>query len=279
MSTRYEEPPRLDYEVEEDLDLGRYWNALASRWWLPVVGLVAGALLGYVISLGGEQVYRAQATIYLGQPLGGASSNTQLQSQQTNASSVRQIVTAESVIQRVASRAGLRVGQLRGRVSTSAVSGNNARQGQAPLVTITVTGKAPRKTRLAANGLANQAVLGLRGYAQAKIASLNEQIASYDRQLAAIDRAARSTGESTAAILDIRRGDLEQARLQATQLLAQAQYVESPRILVKAAAHKTTARTRRSTIAVAAAIGLVLGIVAALVWEPVAASMARRPRV
>ena len=277
MSTRTGPPPRLDYEAEEDVDLGRYWNALAARWWLPLAGLAAGALIGYLISLGGEQVYRAQATIYLGQPLGGASSNTPVQSQQTNPSAVRQIVTSEAVLQRVAAEVGSRPGQLRGHVSTSAVSGNNARQGQAPLVTITVTGRAPRKVRLAANELANTAVLGLGGYAKAKTMNLREQIASYDRQLAALDRA--PGGGTTAAVLALRRGDLEQARLTATQLLAQAQQIESPRILTRAAAHKTTARTRRSTVAVAAIIGLLVGLVAALLWEPVAGRVARRPRV
>lgn len=278
MSTRFDERERLDYELEEDVDLGRYWHALVVRWWLPVVGLVVGALVGYVISVGGEQIYRAQSTIYLGQPY-SANGNSQIQSVQTNASSVRQIVTAESVVTRVASMVGLRAGQLRGRISTSAVSGNNVRTGQAPLVTITVTGKAPRKVRLAATALANSAVLRLSGYAQAKIATLKEQIAADDALLATLDKAAASGGGATAAVLAVERGNVQQDKLTATQLLAQAVQVESPRVLTRAAAHKTTARTRRSTIAVVALIGLLLGLVAALAWEPLAARLARRPRV
>ena len=49
----------------------------------------------------------------------------------------------------------------------------------------------------------------------------------------------------------------------------QAEEVERPQVLVPAAATKTTARSRRNSVVVAAFLGLVLGIIAALVWEPV----------
>jgi hypothetical protein len=52
------------------------------------------------------------------------------------------------------------------------------------------------------------------------------------------------------------------------QQLALAKGVEAPQIMALAAATKTTARSRRNTVVVAALIGLLLGIVAALVYEP-----------
>ena len=52
------------------------------------------------------------------------------------------------------------------------------------------------------------------------------------------------------------------------QQLALAKDVEAPQIITPAAATKTTARSRRNTVIVAALIGLLLGIVAALVYEP-----------
>ena len=33
-------PPDLD--AEQEVDFGRYWRLIAQRWWLPVIGLVAG---------------------------------------------------------------------------------------------------------------------------------------------------------------------------------------------------------------------------------------------
>jgi uncharacterized protein involved in exopolysaccharide biosynthesis len=53
------ERPVPDVDAEEELELGRYWNALITRWWLPVVGFVAGIAIGYLLSLGGHQVFTA----------------------------------------------------------------------------------------------------------------------------------------------------------------------------------------------------------------------------
>ena len=67
----------FDPEAEQEVDFGRYWRLLAARWWVPVAGLVVGAVVGYLIALGGNQVYKATATLYLGQPY-TASGNVQL---------------------------------------------------------------------------------------------------------------------------------------------------------------------------------------------------------
>src|ERR687885_2589644 len=88
---RERERPLPDIDAEEELELGRYWNALLARWWLPLAGLIAGIVLGYLLSLGGKQVYEAKATIYLGQPL-SIVGTTQIQSISTNPSAVRQVV-------------------------------------------------------------------------------------------------------------------------------------------------------------------------------------------
>ena len=45
---------------------------------------------------------------------------------------------------------------------------------------------------------------------------------------------------------------------------------------VKAISHKTTARSRRNTVIIGALIGLILGALAALLWEPVAARVTPR---
>src|SRR5438094_542252 len=55
------EAPDLDAETE--VDLGRYGRALLARWWLLLAGLLAGAVVGYLTTLGGTQFYRAQEKI------------------------------------------------------------------------------------------------------------------------------------------------------------------------------------------------------------------------
>ena len=161
-------------------------TTITRHWWLPLGGLAAGIIVGYLISLGGAQVYKAKAVVYLGQPL--SQGGVQVQSQATNPSTVKQIVTAESTIQRVARDARLRAGQLRGHVSTQAVAGNIARLGQNPLVAITVTGHARRPVARAANDLARTVVFSnaLASYSKTKIANLQLQV---DQEKAALKHA------------------------------------------------------------------------------------------
>ena len=283
--------PELD--AERDVDLHRHWDTITTHWWLPVVGLVAGIVVGYLISLGGAQVYKAKSVVYLGQPL--SQGGVQVQSQATNPSTARQIVTAESTIQAVAKKVGLRPGQLRGHISTQAVTGNISRLGQNPLVAINVTGSERRKVARAANNLASTVVNSpaLAGYAKTKIDNLQLLVDQEKAALAALSRNLKAqqaalgnaSGLSTAEQL-IALGQLNgllQQQLTTTdqlttnqQQLALAKDVEAPQITSFAAATKTTARSRRNTVIVAALIGLLLGIVAALVYEPVTRAVRSR---
>ncbi len=64
-----------------------------------------------------------------------------------------------------------------------------------------------------------------------------------------------------------------------TQLLHQATAIEKPSVLTPASAARVTARSRRNSVVVAGLIGLVLGGLAALLWDRVAAVVARRRSV
>jgi len=274
-----------DLDAEESVDLRRHWVAITTHWWLPVVGLVAGVIVGYLISLGGAQVFKAKSVIYLGQPL--SQGGVQVQSQATNPSTVRQIVTAESTIERVARDSGMRANQLRGRVSTQAVTGNISRLGQNPLVAITVTGHARRPVARAANDLARAVVFSdaLAGYSKTKIQNLQLQVDQEEAAVSTLNRNLKaqqaalgnasglSTSERLIALGQI--NGLQQQLLTTTdslttnqQQLALAKDVEAPQITTLASATKTTARSRRNTVIVSALIGLLLGIVAAVLYEP-----------
>jgi hypothetical protein len=284
-SVRERERELPDLDAEESVDLRRHWDAVTTHWWLPVLGLVAGVIVGYLISLGGAQVYKAKAVIYLGQPL--SQGGVQVQSQATNPSTVRTIVTAESTTQRVARDAGLRPNQLRGHVSTQAVTGNISRLGQNPLVAITVTGHARRPVARAANDLARAVVFSeaLGGYSKTKIENLQLQVDQEEAAISTLERNLKaqqqalgngsglSTIERLIALSQINGLQQQLATLTGLlttnqQQLALAKDVEAPQITTLAAATKTTARSRRNTVIVAALIGLLLGIVAALLFEP-----------
>src|SRR3954451_22841082 len=117
--------PEDDWEAEQEVDFGRYWDGLVARWWLPGLGLVVGAIVGYAISLGGGQTYKAQAAVYLGQPY-SASGNVQLQNAQTNPSTVRTIVNSQGNLRKAAAACKLKQNALRGNVSIAAIAGSLA---------------------------------------------------------------------------------------------------------------------------------------------------------
>src|SRR5438270_1235143 len=122
MTTQTPAPARpedeLDWDAEQEVDFGRWWRAIVALWWLPVAGLVLGAIIGYAISLNGTQRWQAKATIYLGQPY-SASGNIQLQSAQTNPSTLKTIVHSDSVVAEAASRCKLKPAAIRGGISTT----------------------------------------------------------------------------------------------------------------------------------------------------------------
>jgi uncharacterized protein involved in exopolysaccharide biosynthesis len=280
-----------DLEGEQEVDLGRYGSALAARWWLPLAGLILGAVLGYLLSVGGKQTFSAQAVLYPGTPYSPSGGN-QIQSPQTNPASIRAIVKSESTLRRVSADVGLPVGKLRSGTSANVVGGKVSKTGQVPLYAITVKGGQPAKIARAANELARIAVAGVSaGYVDTKIASLQGQVTSDKLQLAEIDkevaqieatlpRVGASDRIAAAALVlaaQQRRAIVQQDLLAARPLLAQAQTVERGRVLTHAVASKATARSRRNSIVVAALIGLILGGLAALGWERFAPSEARRP--
>jgi hypothetical protein len=263
-----------DLEAEQEVDLGRYWSAIVARWWLLLAALLVGALIGYLISLGGQQVWKASATVYLGASysvVGG----TLLQGPQANPSTVGTIAQAESSIEQAAARAGLRPADLRGNISTKTIStgagASTTRVTANPLVRITVQASTRRKAQVAANALAQVVVTRLSTYADRKIAGLQERINADQQQIDVIQRQQRSASDPTAkAVVALHLGDVLDDQLQAKQLLIQAQEVERPSVLTRAAAVKTTARSRRNSVVVAAFLGLLVGLFAALLWEPLA---------
>jgi hypothetical protein len=265
--TRPREPREPVLDAEQEVDLGRHARAVATRWWLPLAGLIAGAIVGYLISLSGTQVWQASSTIYLGTPY--STGGTPLQSQQTNPTTIGTIVKSEEAIDNAAATAHMKADQLRGNISTQTVSGGTGTVGttrvqQNPLVKVTVQTPTAREARLSVNALARQAVETLSGYANQKIKLYQTRVANDKAQIAALQRSGRS--DSAAAIsLGNFQQDLNTSQLQ----LVQARTIEMPSILTHGAAVRTTARSRRNDVVVAALLGLLLGVIAALAWEPI----------
>jgi len=59
-------PHQPDVDAEREVDLARWRRALVALWWIPVAGLVAGAIFGVLYSFRGGATYKASALISLG---------------------------------------------------------------------------------------------------------------------------------------------------------------------------------------------------------------------
>ncbi len=282
----------VDLDAEREVDLHSAWSRITARWWLPVGGLVLGAILGVLVSVGSGDVYRAEALIYLGQPFTSAGGG-QLQSLQTNPKTVSEIVRSEAAIKTAANAAGMRPGALRGNVtSTAVVQPGQVARNFTPLVQVQVRGPTRVKAEKAANSMANTVVTQVVPYVQEKINLLNRQIADSERQLR--DIAARietanqqqrlafadnslslaekllisTNSNATINAAEQRRGEVLQELNIARGLLAQSQHVELSRVVQPAVGVRTSATSRRNAAAVGALAGLLLGALGAIVADP-----------
>lgn len=282
MSTEPRTQP--DLEAEREVDLSRYWDALVARWWLPLAGLVVGVVIGYLFALGGKDVYSAQATIYVGTPY-GPNGAAPVQSIPTNPNSVSSIARGQETLQTVSQQTGMPTRELRAGVSVAPLKSSNPKTAPNQFYSLKVEGSHGREVTAATTAIADRIAAVTGGYAKLKIDSFRQELASDDQQLEAISRQAdavqaqmrgasaseRLTLGTLLLTMEQRRGTLQQDRLQARQLLALAEQVELPRVLDRGVAVRTTARSTHNSVAVAGLIGLIIGLLAALLWDPIAA--------
>ena len=123
----------------------------------------------------------------------------------------------------------------------------------------------------AANGLAAAVVTKLGVYPAAKIANLKAQIASDNQGITSIQKAIAggTVSDTDKLLLQTTLKGYQLDKTTNSQLLLLATKVESPAILGNAASNKVTARSRRNTVVIGALIGLILGAIAALLWDTV----------
>ena len=280
-----------DPDAEREVDLRSAWTRITARWYLPVAGLLIGAILGVLASASGGEVFRAKTLLYLGQPF-TTSGGGQIQSIATNPKTVSQVIRYEATLWAASRASGLTLGQLRGRVTSAAVVSAGQGKNVTPLVEITVDAAAGHKAEKAADSLANTVIGIVSTYVDQKIDLLNKQIASSKAELADIDQRvstavaqqqavikdktisstdkliAINTYNNTISFSEQRRGTVQQELFQNQQLLSLAENVEKSKIVQPAVAVKTTATSRRNSALIGALIGLLLGALAAAVADP-----------
>ena len=284
----------VSLDEEQEVDLSSAWQRLKLRWWLPIGGLVVGAVIGIALAVSGGSVWRAQTIVYLGQPfapLGGG----QIQSLATNPRTVGEIIRSESALKRASAVSGIPVSRLRSAISTRELVAAGQLRGINPLMEITVKGSGKRKVELAADALSRRVTERVSAYVTEKVTQLDRQVDVSESQLAAVEARIETAQRQQAQLnadpsiplseklllnlnlnsvittADARRTALQDDLSEAQQLLNLAENVEKSRIVEPAAASKTTARSSRTSLLIGALIGLVIGAIAALVVDPIAA--------
>jgi uncharacterized protein involved in exopolysaccharide biosynthesis len=288
-------------DEEQEVDLASAWQRLTARWWMPAVGLFAGAVLGIALALAAGTVWQAATIVYLGQPfapLGGG----QIQSLATNPITVAEIVRSDAALEDVSDETGIPVRKLRASIWTHELLTPGQPRGINPLMEIGVKGAGrPRQIEQAANLLAERVVENVSMYVAEKVALLEGQVEAAETQLEEVNARIRTALEQQAEIIENRALPLEQRLLvtlnlnsvittadsrraaihddlfEARQLLNLAESVETSRVVEHASATKTTARSSRASLLVGALLGLLAGAVAALAAEPILARRRRSP--
>ena len=272
-------------DEEREIDLARWRRAVVALWWLPVAGLVLGAIVGVLYSFRGGTNYKATALISLGQPTspGGVLVN----GFGTNPRAISLIVSSADAQAQAANRADMRAAALRGHVSVAQVgTATGAAAARAtPLIALSVTGARPATTAAAANALAKIVVgrttasyvgLKIRTF-QTTLDNVTSQIASVNKRLAVItasETAAKNLDPFQQLVIvsqednaETRLGNLIAQQETLQQQLRFAQEVESAKVVVPARSVKASAHSRNTSLIIGALIGLILGLVAAIVAD------------
>ena len=284
-----------------------YFRRAMRRWYVIVLSVVAAVALVFLHGVSGAtKQSAATASVYLGQPFtpGGASvlTTTPLSNPQISI----QYVTAPQQIAKAAAAAGIDHRSLRKHVSVLASSsaaagggaGKTATGGGPPTITINVEGPWTRaKVQTVANSLANSLITYANRYTTIKTSLIAARVRSEKEELAAaleVQRRARANlkviDQSSAAPLDKVASssplvsDLSSAAEQIGTLglnlsndqvaLAATKDIESAQFISQAVGHQVSAATRRSSLVIAAMVGLIVGIGLALAWE----ALSSRPR-
>jgi hypothetical protein len=276
------------------------------RWYVIVLAVVAAVALVFLHGVSGAtKQSAATASVYLGQPFspGGASvlTTTPLSNPQISI----QYVTAPQQIAKAAAAAGIDHRSLRKHVSVlssspagAAAAGKASTGGGPPTISINVEGPWTRaKVQTAANSLAQSLIDYANRYTTMKTNLISGRVATENAELkvlrevqtrahtnlAAIDASSAAPLDKVAASSPF-VSDLSSAADQIGTLtlnltndqvaLVAAKDIESSQFIAHAVGHQVSAATRRSSLIIAAMVGLIVGVGLALAWEALSA----RPR-
>jgi hypothetical protein len=274
--------------AEEEIDLGRVWRSTIARWWLPLGGVVVGAIVGFLVPLGGGKPWKATSEIYLGQPLASAAD---VSSAPTSLGLATAYINSLYALRHASRASRIPVSRLSGAISVKPILGlTGTKIGQpAPLMLLSVAGSKADETQRAAQDLSNLVVAQFQPYTRHEIKIVQARLAQELSQVAAINRRLRQAQDAQAALarsaanqalvasyaqtitnLSNQRFASQSDIALSRTVIAQARGIEQPRIVSPALSANQGGPSRRSGVLIGALIGFLLGLLAATLWDPLA---------
>jgi hypothetical protein len=293
--------PPPDLEAEREIDFGQYFRRIAVRWWLLAAGIVIGAVIGVLAATASSNPSQATVVVYLGKPL-FPGTTTPIENLPTKLTTIGQLASSDEVVNSVAAKVGVRPARLRAGISTVSVGRKGPTETATSFEQITVQGIPRKKALAAATALAQIVVdensaytkIRLRTFqqnrerVQQRLNQVNQNIDDLQKRSAQIaaDPNLSSTNKllltaSVTNLLQINenlQSDLQASLLTSDDTIALAKQVELARILQPAKIERASPPSRRSAALIGGVIGLLVGLLAALLWDPVAARLASRER-
>jgi hypothetical protein len=299
--------PPPDESPAQEVRVSVYVHRALHRWYVIVLTIIVA--LGLVVLQGAAATKgrtTAAATVYMGQPVTPAGGAVFANAPYANLSAVTNLVSSGGSKATAAAAAGVNPSSLDGNITVHQLS-----SGGATAATKTVSGPAyysvgvegpwsKKQAGILANTLATIVKNHANAYANAKISGLRANIANEHAVISRLTNSikvqqalalslAKTAGNdpSKAALLAATLSSVSanSATISATQAqlsanitsLASAVNIESASITTPAAGHNVTAQHKRSSLVVAAFVGLIIGVLLALAWDAVARRRAGTP--
>ena len=291
--------PEID--GEQEVDFGRYWLAIIRRWWLPIGGIVVGLVIGVVAQSGGSRPYQAMTTVYLGQTFAPGTVNA-VESLPTKLSFVDQLVKTRGTLKAIGTKVGINPGILGSNTSFQTISGittGKSAGAPSPIVAVVVVNPSARKAVDAADLFAAEVVSSFSSYAKVKLATYQARLARAEREMAvsqvkadalqktlddALKQPTLTGAEKYLLIASLsnqiqfqqqRQFNLESSQFALKDTIALNQQIEQSRIVQPGSAVRISAPSKRTGGAVGLVIGFLVGLLAAIFWEPSTRLLAR----
>lgn len=277
-----------------EIALGVYVRRVVRRWWIVVAAVVVAVAIAAASSSSGHTTFRASALLSLGTPYtatGGAAITSAFC---TSPIAPATLIKQDAIRGAAEQAAGLKAGALQGHASSQPVAGSITKLNFTPAVNIIVQGPfSGAKTALAANSLAASVQKGCGQYASRRLQITQRRVdrelaeqktlglrlaqaqttlarVQKDTSLSAIQQLLAGTiAANTLSNVTQRQNQLDQFIGDDQSLLEQIKNVELTQIITRAKASKVTAGGQSASLGVAIVLGLIAGIVLALLSDAV----------